>query len=126
MYIYIYIYIYVCVCVCLCVCMYVCVYVCVYLCVCVEERLNNFIIGLTNTVPTEQPPTIDRYNVCYQYNGKPPRITFTVSCNQTTPPGRYLVIQLPATEYLNIYEVEVYGKCDYLCCFFADDLIASS
>ena len=73
------------------------------------ERLKDFIVSLTNTPTAVQTPTIDNDNVCYRYFGVPSRVTFTVTCKQNTSAGRYLVIQLPLTEYLNIVEVEVYA-----------------
>ena len=73
------------------------------------ERLRDFIVSLTNTPTTVQTPTTNNDNVCYRYSGVPSPLTFTVTCEQTTSAGRYLVIQLPVTEYLNIVEVEVYG-----------------
>ena len=74
-----------------------------------EGRLKDFIVSLTNTPTTVQTPTIDNDNVCYRYYGVPPDQTFTVTCEKNTIAGRYLVIQIPITEYLNIVEVEVYG-----------------
>ena len=73
-------------------------------------RLRDFIVSLTNIATTVQKPTIDNTNVCYRYSGVPPDQTFTVACEQNTSAGRYLVIQHPVTEYLNIVEVEVYGN----------------
>ena len=73
-------------------------------------RLKDFIVSLTNTQTTVQTPTTDNDNVCYRYSGVPPNQTFTVTCEQNTSAGRYLIIQLPLTEYLNINEVEVYGN----------------
>ena len=80
-------------------------------------RLKDFIVSLTNTLTAVKKPTIDNTNVCYRYSGVPPDQTFTVACEQYISAGRYLVIQLPITEYLNINEVEVYGNRKYKCSF---------
>ena len=72
------------------------------------KRLKDFIIGLTDSDPIVQKPTINNYSVCYRHSGLPQANTFTVTCASNTSVGRYLIIQLPSTEYLNIIEVEVY------------------
>ena len=72
------------------------------------DRLNNFIICLTNNSPAQQTPITGNCSQCYRYPGKPTELTFSVNCKPNTPPGRYLVILLSSRNALDTLEVEVY------------------
>ena len=76
------------------------------------DRLHDFIVGLTNTLPT---PATGPYNlahqVCYYYIGFFPPATVTVRCAPNAR-GRYLFIQLIGDTpdiYLTLCEVKVYA-----------------
>jgi hypothetical protein len=83
----------------------------------IDDRLTNFVVGLTKTSPNVRAPADGNYDVCASVtdslrSGE----TRTLSCIGT---GRYLVVQLMGTNFLSLCEVEVYsGICIYICLLF--------
>ena len=74
-----------------------------------DSRLANFYIGLTNTMPSLTSTILGSYSVCAQYPGYPSGgSTVIMDCSPTTLPGRYLIIQLPNSNYLSVAELEAY------------------
>ena len=51
---------------------------------------------------------LDGYARCGQYGGTPPEVS-TIDCTAGAI-GRYLYVYLPASNYLTLCEVEVYGE----------------
>ena len=79
----------------------------------VDDRLDNFIVGVTNTEPNINTALRGSYPLCGQYNG-PSRdqTTLRVNCSADTPAGRYVVIQQNSTGYpaLTVCELEIYTR----------------
>ena len=76
--------------------------------VCIAYRSNNFIVGLTNVSPNVSTPTLYNYTVCGQYPGAVPAATaVSLYCQDNLPPFRYVIVQMPRTDYLIICELEV-------------------
>ena len=81
---------------------------CVKCCWNTASRSNNFIIGLTNVSPVVSSPTLWNYTLCGQYPGVVPSgATVSLYCQNNTPPFRYLIAQIPRTDYMNFCELEV-------------------
>ena len=60
----------------------------------VDDRLDYFIVGVTNTAPNNNTALRGSYSVCGQYNGQRRGwTTLRVDCCADTPAGRYVVIQ---------------------------------
>ena len=79
-----------------------------YYCAVLEYRSNNFIVGLTNANPVVSRPTLWNYPLCGQYPGAvPASATVSVYCQNNLPPARYLIVQFPITEHMNICELSV-------------------
>ena len=75
---------------------------------CSGDRSNDFVVGLTNVNPLESAPVLWNYTLCGQYPGAVPRgATVSVHCPFGQPPFRYVIIQIPREDKLNICEVEV-------------------
>ena len=78
------------------------------------ERENNFLVGLTNDPPNKIPPNDHKnYTECGQWPGTAPAgATMFLKCSDNLPPARYVAIiqQHQPREYLQICELEVYGK----------------
>ncbi|KAI0232115.1 hypothetical protein LSAT2_017547 [Lamellibrachia satsuma] len=79
-----------------------------------SDRLHDFKIGLTNTLPNatngpQKPP----YEVCLFYKGAFPATSKKLTCTNTAR-GRYLFIQIEGNrtsgDVLTLCEVEVYSK----------------
>ncbi|KAI0230343.1 hypothetical protein LSAT2_019294 [Lamellibrachia satsuma] len=74
------------------------------------QRLHDFTVGLTNTLPTRTTgPEKSPYDVCLVYHGAFPPTTLMLTCTNYAR-GRYLFIQINGTgsEFLTLCEVEVY------------------
>jgi hypothetical protein len=73
----------------------------------VAERLQDFVIGLTDFDPAVSAPTVDTLRVCATSEQAVTRgASALFDCEER---GRYLVVQLKGTNYLTACEVEVYG-----------------
>ena len=73
-----------------------------------EHRSDNFIVGLTNVSPLDSTPTLWQYTLCGQYPGAVPAgATVSMYCPYNLPPFRYVIVQIPTTDYMNICELEV-------------------
>jgi len=71
-------------------------------------RSNNFIVGLTNVSPLISTPTLWNYTLCGQYPGAVPSgATVSLYCPYNLPPFRYVIVQFPITDRMNICELEV-------------------
>ena len=72
-------------------------------------RLRNFVVGVTNIRPSRSsPPVRGSYPLCARYVGVPPADSIiTLRCDPNTPAGRYVIVQLPEIDYLEICELEV-------------------
>jgi len=77
-----------------------------------EWRSDNFVVGLTNTSPQEQPPVLFNYTVCGQYPGAvPAAATVSLRCNDVNlPPARYVIVQFPMNDLINFCELSVCAK----------------
>jgi len=62
---------------------------------CVAERLDNFVIGLTNDNPAVAEPIYKMsYAVCGQFNGSvAPSVNGTVECALSSEKFRYVIVQ---------------------------------
>jgi len=85
---------------------------CVCVCACVfhsADRSDNFVVGLTNVSTQQQTPVLFNYDVCGQYPGAVPSGgTVSLPCNDANlPPARYVIVQFPVNDYMNIVEVNV-------------------
>ena len=79
-----------------------------------SHREEKVLVGLTNNPPSTMPPTNYSYTTCGQWPGSAPAsATMFVRCVDNLPPARYVVIiqQYQPRGYLQICELEVYGKC---------------
>jgi len=78
-------------------------------------RANDFIIGLTDISPTVRTPTLWHYDVCGQWPGVVDEgATVHLRCADSLPPRRYVIVQLPHTNYLNFCELQVFVRRTYL------------
>ena len=78
-----------------------------------DNRLDYFLVGVTNTSSAVRAPARGQYPLCGQYPTIAPYTGRMVQyCKASTPPGKYVIIQQPANGqgYLSICEVEVYGS----------------
>ena len=75
-----------------------------------DGRLENFVVGLSDTDPASVPPVLNNYDVCTTYPGlAADGAVLSLDCTQTAgPTGRYLIVQLQGTNYLTLCEVEVF------------------
>jgi len=81
-------------------------------CSCAANRLNNFVVGLTNTDPATTAPVYKQY-YHVQYNGALAVLeTATVSFPPYEEAFRYVIIQqqFTSTQAICLREVEVYAK----------------
>ena len=79
-----------------------------------DERMDYFIVGVTNTSSATQAPVRWAYPLCGQYpSAAPGGARMIVNCTASTPPARYVIIQQPATGpgIMNFCELEVYSSC---------------
>jgi len=73
------------------------------------DRIANAIVGVSNISPDQRGPVINGYPVCGQVSGTPSKNgPITITC-APIPPGRFVVIQLPGQNYLELCEVEVFA-----------------
>ena len=71
-------------------------------------RSDNFIVGLTNVSPLASTPILWNYTLCGQYPGDvPSAATVSLYCPYNLPPFRYLIVQFPITDHMNLCELEV-------------------
>jgi len=71
-------------------------------------RSNNFIVGLTNVSPNISTPTLWQYTLCGQYPGAvPASATVSLYCPHNLPLFRYVIVQFPITDHMNLCELEV-------------------
>ena len=71
------------------------------------ERLNNFVIGVTDNDPRIMKPTPESLDLCAtntQAIGRGASKAFECEAS-----GQYVVVQLKGRNYLTLCEVEVYG-----------------
>ena len=87
-------------------------------------RSNNFIVGLTNVSPQNSRPTLWNYTLCGQYPGAvPAAATVSLHCLYNLPPFRYVIVQFPIINQMNICELAVIALGTFLrnisslCCF---------
>ena len=81
---------------------------------CVEHRLSDFIVSVSDVAPPAQTRPLDEvfYPTCYRHAGHPGAgETITVYCDPAPIWGRYVYISLPVSDELALCEVQVYeGK----------------
>ena len=71
-------------------------------------RMNNFIVGLTNTAPTSS--SIANYTLCGQWPGTAQDgQTLPVRCAGGLPPYRYVILLNNNVEYMAICELRAFG-----------------
>ena len=73
-------------------------------------RLRDFVVGVTNFRPSPgSPPVRGSYPLCARYIGVPPAdSSITLRCDPNTQAGRYVIVQLPGIEHLEICELEIF------------------
>ena len=77
------------------------------------NRMDYFIVGVTNTSSATQAPVRGAYPLCGQYPCVAPLgARMTVACASSTPPARYVIIQQPSNGVgvMNFCELEVYSN----------------
>jgi len=75
------------------------------------KRSDNFVVGLTNVSPLNSTPTLWNYTVCGQYPGAvADGATVSLYCSDNLPPFRYVIVQFPKFNYMNICELEVHVR----------------
>jgi len=86
-------------------------------------RSNYFVVGLTNVSPWVKRPKLWQYTLCGQYPGKVhsrrPNTHVSLYCRENLPPFRYVVVQIPMRNTMNVCEIEVHVRgvpCILLCC----------
>jgi len=68
-------------------------------------------VGLTDTSPKDSPPIMGHYEICGTYPGTiPPGATVTLRCRDNLKAFRYVVVQFPGTDALNVCEIQVLVK----------------
>jgi len=73
-------------------------------------RLADFVVGVSNLSPEQRAPKVGSYPVCATFNGAPTKQEpITLTC-KGAPTGRYIVVQLLNTNYLEICELEVFSS----------------
>ena len=87
-------------------------------------RSDNFIVGLTNVSPLISRPILWNYTLCGQYPGAvPASATVSLYCPYNLPPFRYVIVQFPRNDRMNICELEVIApgtrlsNIPSICCF---------
>jgi len=87
---------------------------------CVAYRLNNFVVGLTNSDPATTAPVYkSSYTVCAQYSGSvAPLANATVACSPAFETFRYVIVQgsHSTTEALCLRQLFVYARSEYSNC----------
>jgi len=85
-------------------------------CCCSGERLNDFVVGLTDVSPSNTAPTWLNYAICDQYPGTvPEEATVILNCTAELSAYRYLIVQFHTSGYKQICELEVYIRRKFLC-----------
>lgn len=77
----------------------------------IGSRLHNFVIGITDMVPSvAEPPALGLYAICAIYIGVAAEgQTVSLTCRSGTPPGRYVVVQMPFSfDSITLCEVQVF------------------
>lgn len=80
---------------------------------------SKFIVGLTNTPPTQNLPDQNNYVTCgYGPTQADVSGVYYITCAANQAAARYVVVQLPATNAYNlaVCELEVYGNPDTSAC----------
>jgi len=78
---------------------------------CAGHRSNNFVVGLTNVSPQDSKPILWNYTLCGQYPGEvADGATVILTCRYDLPPFRYVVVQFPSTDILNVCEIQVHVR----------------
>ena len=68
-------------------------------------------VGLTDTSPQDSPPTLGQYEICGMHPGAVgPGATVTLRCRDNLKAFRYVVVQFPGTDPLNVCEIQVLAK----------------
>ena len=84
----------------------------------VAYRLDNFVVGLTNSNPATKPPVFkSSYTVCAQYRGRvAASADATVVCSSSPHKFRYVIVQgsLSKGDAMCLTEVYVYGRRKYM------------
>ena len=77
-----------------------------------DGRLENLLVGLSDTDPASVTPVLNNYDVCTTYPGPAADgAVLSLDCTQTDGlTGRYVIIQLQGTNYLTLCEVEVFDR----------------
>ena len=84
------------------------------------DRLNNLILGLTDTSPDQLTPMVGKYDQCATQVPALGRGEIKeFSCNQQ---GRYVIVQTNTRNYLTLCEVEVYGGKKHLTYIYVTDI----
>jgi len=74
----------------------------------IGHKCDNFVVGLTNVSPNISTPTLYNYTLCGQYPGAVPNgTTVSLYCQDSLPPFRYVIVQLPLSGHFVACEVEV-------------------
>jgi len=88
-----------------------CIIILFHCCLCImrlARRSDKFVVGLTNVSPLDSEPTLWNYTVCGQYPGSVPAgATVSLYCQKNLPPFRYVIVQFPLTNLMNVCEIEV-------------------
>ena len=72
------------------------------------HRSDNFIVGFTNVSPLDSTPILWKYTLCGQYPGAVPAgATVSLYCPYNLPLFRYVIVQFPMIDRMNICELEV-------------------
>jgi len=81
---------------------------------CIANRLDNFVVGLTNSDPAMTPPVyLSSYTLCGQYSGAVASSdTVTVVCSPSTEKFRYVIVHgsWDHVDALCLTEVYVYAR----------------
>ena len=77
------------------------------------DRMNNFIVGLSNS---SADPVRGNYALCGQYPGPAADGAYlSLQCDPRTASGRYVIVQhsINGSGYLTICEIEIYAGARY-------------
>ena len=76
-----------------------------------SNRRKYLYIGISNSPNISGQVDYPVYPVCRQSPDNYPYGNMSISCRPNTPPGRYVVVQQPTTQfgYLTICEIQVHG-----------------
>jgi len=78
---------------------------------CSGKRSSNFVVGLTNDSPVVSRPTLWNYTLCGQYPGRVPNGgTVSLHCRDNLPGFRYVIVQIPRQDALNVCEIQVHVR----------------